>query len=212
MEKPSKWVICWASAAALLALCTLGVLAYGMSHGPQLLADPAPIKSTASQVLDTIHTGDLEHLKDLLSGSPKLGSFPVKDNTPQSMLWYAYLDSLKYELSGDPIPSESGVEITASVTCLDIRAAMEALPQAAQSLLEARAQETFEESDIYDKSHNLRKDLAAELLQQATLDILANDPPMLQQEVTLQLVRVNGQWQVMPGAALTKLLSGFVTG
>lgn len=212
MEKTTKWVICWIAAAALLALGVLGVLVYGLNHNPQLLADPEPIRSAAVQVLDTIHSGEFGQLRELLSGSPKLGTFPEKDNTPQSMLWYAYLDSLTYEVSREPVLSDSGAEITAAITCLDIRAAMDKLPQAAQTLLEAKAQDTFEESEIYDENHNLREDLTAQLLQQAAADLLADAPQTMEQEITLQLVRANGQWQVTPGDALTKLLSGFVTG
>lgn len=212
MEKTTKCVICWAAAAAVLALCALGVLAYGLNHTPQLLADPEPIKTAAGEVLDAVHNGELDQLKALLSGSPKIGAIPEKDDTPQSMLWYAYLDSLTYELSDQLTLSDSGAEITAKVTCLDIGAALEALPQAAQALLEQKAAETTEESDIYDNQHNVRQDLAAELFHQAASDILAGSPQTMEQEITLQLVRANGLWQVVSGDALTKLLSGFVTG
>lgn len=208
MEKTTRIAICWAAAGAILVLCALGVLAYGLGHGPQLLTDPTP---AAAEVLDTVRAGEFDRLRELLSGSPKIGAFPEKDDTPQSMLWYAYLDSMTYQLSDDAVPAGSYVDVTASISCLDIRAALEALPQEAQALLEQKAGQTYEESDIYDEQHNVRSELAAELLRQAASQILEN-APQWEQEITLQLVRMDDRWQVMPGDGLTKLLSGFLSG
>lgn len=209
MEKKTKWVICWAAAGAILVLCALGVLAYGLSHGPQLLTDPTP---AAAEVLDAVHAGEFDRLRELLSGNPKLGSFPEREDTPQSMFWYAYLDSMTYALSDAPVPSGNNVDVTAKISCLNIRAAMEALPQAAQTLLEQKAAQTYTESDIYDDQHNVHAELAAELLQQAASQILSDAPQTMEQEITLQLVRMDDRWQVMPGDGLTKLLSGFLVG
>lgn len=208
MKKTTRIAICWAAAGAVLVLCALGVLAYGLGHGPQLLTDPSP---AAAEVLDTVRAGEFDRLRELLSGNPKVGAFPEKDDTPQSMLWYAYLDSMTYQLSDEAVPSGSYVDVTASISCLDIRAALEALPQEAQALLEQKAGQTYDESDIYDEQHNVRSELAAELLRQAASQILENAPQM-EQEITLQLVRMDDRWQVMPGDGLTKLLSGFLSG
>lgn len=212
MEKTTKWVICWLCAGALLAACALGVLAYGLNHSAQLKADPAGITAAAEEVLDTVRTGKLDSLKELLSGNPKIGTFPEKDDTPQSMLWYAYLGSLNYELSPEFVLSDNGADVTVSVTCLDISAAMDALPRKAQALLEQKAAETTEESDIYDAKHNVHPELAAQLLHQAAAELLADAPQTMEQEITLRLIRTDGLWQVVPGDSLTKLLSGFVTG
>lgn len=211
MKTRKKGTIGWSSAGAVLSLCVLIAVIYGLNSTPRLLADPSKVTSAAEKVLDCARTGDLESLEKMLFGEPSLGDVPSRDSSPQSMIWYEYLDSIQYSLPDALEVTDEGISINVTVTCLDISAVTDALNNTAPDLMERKAAAAGSEEEIYDTDHNYRESFVSEVLREAVSQILRMHPQTMERKITLQLVRSDGLWQVVPNEDLLQLLSGFVS-
>jgi len=199
MNKQNKSLNRWLLAGLILSLCTLFTVIFGLNSVPVVLLDTTAVTEAAVQTMEAACSGDFEALSGMLSGSPVLGEAPKKEQDADSLIWYAYLDSICYELSEECRASGSGMEIDVSIQCLDIPAVTEALQALVPTLMTQTQAEQASEAEIN------------KVLSTAAAQILENDAPMTEQTITLQLIRSENRWQVMPTESLRQLLSGFVS-
>lgn len=210
MSKKTLSVILWAAAGLILAAVTIGTAIYGIRSTPSVRMDQTVVLDAAEEVLTCARSGDYAALSRLLYGSPDLGTPPAETDEAQSMIWHAYLDSLRWNLATGCRPSDSGVTVDVAIRCMDISAVTEALQTLAPERMAQLAKETTNEADIYDKDKNYLPEFVAEVLRSATADVLAQPVQTMTRTLTLQLVRVEEGWQVVPTEELMHLLSGFV--
>ena len=210
MKKKTLSVLLWAAAALILTAATIGTAAYGTRSTPSIRMDQAVILDLAEETMTCARSGDYAALSQLLYGNPDLGQSPEKTDEAQSMIWHAYLESLQWTLAENCTPTDTGVTVEVSLQCLDISAVTTALQTLAPARMEELAKQTTEESDIYDKDRNYLPEFVAEVLRSATEDALAQEPQIMERTMTLELVRVNGSWKVVPTEELMHFLSGFV--
>lgn len=209
MKTVKRPVILWGLAGALLSLCTLAVILWGLNSTPVLLVDASAVHTAAEYTLGCFRGGDYEALEQQLYGAPDLGDYPEDTQTPEGILWNAYRESLDYQISGECVPSGNGLAVTVQVRYLDIPAVTQTLQDMVPALLEQTASEK-DKSEVYDENRQYREAFLEEVLAAATEQSLSADRPMLEQEITLQLLRSEGGWKVVPTDALYRLLSGFV--
>lgn len=203
---------CWAIAGLLVSLCTLFVLRYGITHGPAVLIDSGSVAETADQVMACAASGDYGALENLLYGSPHLGEAPQQDNSAQGLIWKAYLDSIEYSFPGSCYAVGSNLALDVCVTCLDIAAITDSLQEIAPGLMAKKAAQITDENAVYDADRNYREDFLAEVMAESAVQALGDTTQTMERTFTLQLVRSDGTWQVLPTQELLQFLSGFVSG
>lgn len=209
-----KWIqptILWCIAGVFISLCALGIVFYGIHSSTAVLMDSAVAIEAAEEVLDCARSGDYEALGHLLYGEPDLGAVPENNDSAESLIWYAYLDSIEYQLDEECQPNGDGVALKASITCLDISTVTASLQAIAPERMKQLAAEKKSDDEIYDEEHNFRPEFIDEVLRSATTQVLSQQPQTMQREMTLELVRSNGRWQVVPTDALLQFLSGYVS-
>lgn len=211
MEKTKRSVILWGIAGVLLSLCTLAAAIYGMHSSPAVLMDSTVVIEAAEQTLECARSGDYDMLGQLLYGAPNLGSCPEKTEDAQSLIWYAFLDSIQYQLGEACYATDSGVALDVHIRCLDISAVTASLQTIAPDLMTQIAEGKDSEAEIYDEENNYREAFIAEVLRSATDQVLAGQPQMMERELTLEFIRWNGCWQVVPTDGLLQFLSGYVS-
>ena len=202
---------CWAIAGLLVSLCTLFVLRYGTTHGPAVLVDAQSVTEAADQVMACAASGDYGALEELLYGAPHLGEAPQKDGSAQGLIWKAYLDSIEYSF-GSCYAVDSYMALDVCVTCLDISSVTASLQEIAPGLMAKKAAQITDEKEVYDEAHNYREDFLAEVMAESAVQALGNQTKTMEQTFTLQLVRSDGTWQVVPTEDFLRFLSGFVSG
>lgn len=209
MENTKKPVNLWLIAGIVLSLCTLFTVVYGLNSSPVVLVDSASVVEAAEQTLECVRSGDYDALGQMLYGAPNLGQCPEKEDTAESKIWYAYLDSIVYQISDEITPTASGVSLTAQVTTLDIPAVSASLQEIVPDLLPKMAKDSKEK--VYDAEHKYTDAFVAEVLNTAADQVLSGRIPAAQREITLELVRFGGSWQVVPTQQLQQFLSGSVS-
>jgi len=187
-----KKTLPWFAAGLLLSLMVLLTVFNGLA-GTVSVTDPAGIPETVDAVMACARNEDWNTLGLLISGTPTLDPVILEADTPEGLIWNAYRESLRWVCEERFSVQGSHVTQAITVTCLDIcettKAMSRALPESAT------------DSD--------KSELLQSALREAARQILDDDPPTMQQEITLTLVREKGRWKVISDKALLKLLSGF---
>lgn len=208
MKTIKRPVMLWGLAGVILSLCTLVAIIFGMTSSPALLVDSAAVNATAEYTLGCFRGGDYEALEAQLYGNPDLGTYPEDANTPEGMIWKAYRESLNYQVLGECFPSGNGLALTLRVQHLDIPAVTQSLQDMVPELLEQTAAEK-DKTEVYDENRQYREAFLAEVLAAATAQSLSGDQPVTEREITLELLRSEGCWKILPTDTLHQLLSGF---
>lgn len=201
----------WAIAGLLVSLCTLFVLIYGTTHGPTLLVENSVILDAADQVMSCAASGDYSTLEPLLYGAPTLGDAPEADNSAQGLIWKAYLDSIQYSFPETPYAVDSKIALDVCVTCLDISAITDSLHDIAPKLMADKAAQITEVAVVYDEDNNYQEAFLAEVMAESAAQALESSSITMEQTMTLQFVRSNGTWQLLPSDEFLQFLSGFLS-
>lgn len=196
----------------ILAVGTVYVSLNALNAPPIMIRQPKGAVDCAELLMHTICDGDFEKAGKLLYGSPSLGSAPEKGENPEGMIWDAFISTISYEFPGECYASGSGVTLDVQVRSLDISSVTDSLTVRAQTLLNERVAKAVDVKEIYDENNNYREDFVAAILRDATADALKEDAKLREKTITLHLVYENGQWWVVPTAALLDLISGSVSG
>ena len=153
---------------------------------------------------------------DAVSGHPYL-HMPLSRNGGNNILEYdelVFKVGLRadfYELfQGKCYATDSGVALDVTVTALDVSAATASLATRAQTLLSERIEKAEDPAEVYDENNEYRADVVAAVLREAAEQTLENDAQLTDRELTLQLVYQDGQWWIVPDAALLQAISGGV--
>lgn len=210
MNKKTLSVLLWSAAGLILAAVTIGTAIYGIRNAPAIRMDSSTVLDAAEEVLTCARSGNYTALSQLLYGNPDLGEPPAKTDEAQSMIWHAYLDSISWELAESCAPTDTGVSVDVTVHCMDISAVNASLQTLAPERMKQLAKETTKEEDIYDKDRNYLPEFVAEVLRSSTAEVLAQPVQTMDRTLTLQLVRMDGGWQVVPTEELMHFLSGYV--
>ena len=211
MKRFKKPAILWALAGVVLSLLTLAVTVIGINSSPVVLVKSAVVTEAAGQTLDCVRSGDYDALGQMLHGAPNLGDAPEKNNNAESMLYYAFLDSLRYQVSQEFIATDSGISVDVRIQCMDISAVSESLQAIVPDLMNQIANEKGDEKLVYDEQNNYRDDFIAEVLRTATTQVLNESVPTMERDLTLEPIQSKNGWQVVPTESFLQLLSGYVS-
>ena len=210
MKRNTISAMLWAAAGLILAAVTLCTAIYGTRSTPKVRMDQEVFLSTVDRAMIHICTDNYTGLSQLLYGNPDLGQIPAEDTDAQSMIWRAYLDSIRWTLPESCTPTSSGgLSVDVSVQCMDIpavTAALEAIvPEQVIRLAEGKSKD-----EIYEQNKNHLPEFQAEVLRAATEEVLSQPIPELDRTLTLELIRSEGSWKILPTEELMHFLSGFV--
>ncbi len=188
MKRRTKKTILWTLAGLLFSLAVFLVVISGLS-GQIRITDTDGIPLAADSVMNAIHTGDWSTLELLVTEPYTLEPVSGEEDSAERIIWEAYQQSLQWNCAEEFDIEGAKMMQKVSVTCLDIPA------------LTARMIEILPE---------IADDVAEEdLLAAAAETALFEDLPLLQREITMTFVRIDGRWKLIPNNTLLALLSGF---
>ena len=199
MSEQKKTLNRWLVAGIILSLVTILATVFGINSSPVVLLDTSGVTEAAEQTMEFVRSGDFENLRTMLSGNPELEEIPEKSQDAESLIWYAYLESMEYDVSEECRASGSGMEVDVSIRCLDIAAVTASLQALVPTLMSHADASRASEEEV------------SSVLSDAAAQILEKECPMTEHNITLQLIRFENRWQVLPTDMLQQLLSGFVS-
>ena len=172
----------------LLGLVT-GLLAVYISLSqpgrmPVMLKTPEGAAECAADLMDALRDGDYEAIEAALYGNPGLGMDPQPQSAAGKLIYPLYRQSLSYSFRGEPWVTDSGISLGVTVTALDTG-------KLAEMLAANIPPEEAERPESWS-------------------DALAQIPeyPQRTHSITLNLVREQNQWWILPEEPLLNVISG----
>lgn len=171
-----------------------------------MISTPVAAQDRSEDLMAAIVSGDYTAASGYLYGQVDLGANREPGDDLGLLIWSAFEDSFTYEFIGDCYATTTGVARDLWITSLDLASVNLNLSQRVVELAEAS------EEEIYDQEGNIQQDLLHQLLLDALAEALEQDSSTVTQKLQLNMVYQNGQWWVVPDAALLQVISGGVAG
>ena len=197
-----KKIIALSLTFAILGLCILVGTAYfcltSLNGNAIMVKTPEAAQLCSENLMSAIENGDFQTASGYLYGQVDLGVNREPAGQLGARLWNAFEDSITYEFIGDCYATSTGAARDVWITTLD--------PASVNSHLSQRAEELAETMDTE------AEDFMDQLLLDALEEALKKDATTVTRKIQLNLVYQNGQWWVVPDAALIQAISGGVAG
>lgn len=200
----------FAAIGAVLMVGAIVLSLISLDAPAEMVGMPKEAMACAEEMMDALAEGDFVAAAGKMYGQPDLGADQTPSGELEAMVWNAFTDSISYEFVGVCYAKDAGIYRDASITALDIPSVTANLQTRAQSLLTARAEAAEDAAELYDAGGNYRSDLISQVLREALEQTLREDGQYVTRDVTLKLIRRDGQWWVVPDQALLQAISGGV--
>ena len=191
-----------------VAAATVWLCLQSLDKEPVLLRRPDAAVSRVDDLFRAVSEDAYTAASRLIYGEPDLGGDREHMEKISAMIWDAYVDSFRYELVGDCVPTDIGVAQQVTVTYLDITGVTDGLQDRSRALLQQRVAEAEDVEEIYDENTNYRPDFVDGVVTDAAREALREDASYLETELTVELVYVKGQWWILADQALMQAISG----
>ena len=194
-------------AALLLAAVLATICLSGCSAQRKPAWSSEILRTSIRMMLDSVIAGDYSAAGKLMQNQPDLG-FSCPENAIGKACWDAFIGSIRYELVGEGYACGDGAAHKIRVTCLDLSAISESLPERVSALLEAKMAACGDISEVYDENREYRQELIDELTLEAIEAILTEEAKSITVELEVKLVCVGDQWKIVPDENLLKTITG----
>ena len=197
----------------VFAILGMGILASSvifcltsLNRNAIMVATPEAAQTCSEDLMTAIQAGDYTAATSYLYGQVDLGADRDPGDDLGALIWEAFGDSITYEFIGDCYATTSGVARDLWITTLDPTTLNQNLSQRVTDLAESS------EDSVYDADGHILEDRFHQILLTALAEALDQDVSTITHKIQLNLVYQNGQWFVVPDAALLRAISGGVAG
>lgn len=191
----------------VLLVGSIGLCMVSWSRPVSGIQPPEGAEECARAVLEVLDNGDFFAAAEYFAGQPELGLDQEPATPGGKQLWDAYRASVVVEAADGCYSSGTEIYQDAAVTAMDLTAVMAQLNSRAAELLKQRLEAAEDPAAILGEAGEVSQQLRDEVRTQALTEALADRAKTVTRNVTLKLVQQDGQWWVLPDAALLEVLS-----
>lgn len=164
--------------------------------------------SCTQKLMESICQGDYNGVSTQIQGNPDLGLDEQSSDAITVLLWEAYQASCAYQFDGDMYSTKTGLAQDVQFEALDLNEVLARAQVLWPELLASRLKSMSNTNSVYDEEGNFKDEFIHQVLLAAIQQVLAQDPPMVQTGLTLQLTYQNNQWRVKSDGLLLKIICG----
>ena len=175
---------------------------------PVLLAPADAAQKTTQAMMEEVCSGDYKAASARILGNPDFGFDKFPEDPVEAIVWNRFMGSFSYELLGDCYATESGVAQKIRLTYLNLDSVTQNLRERTQTLMEERIEAATDMDQIYDENHEFIEAFVMQALRDAAQTAVHEDAEETFVEFTANLIYREGQWWILPDAALMAALSG----
>ena len=178
---------------------------------PVLVEVPEGTGEEVCRLMDAVCAGDLQQVRRLLHMQEKPEETRGPADTVGTMAWQRYIDSLDYELVGEPYATDAGLAQDVKLIQLELPTATEQLGQRARQLLQQAVESAQNVSELYDETNSYRQDLVMDILAEAARQALEEDVRYTYQVFPVHMTHEDGRWQITADREFWNAVSGGVS-
>lgn len=196
----------------LLGICVavsgLWLSVHARTAAPAIIEVPASALEQVETMMESFCAGDYAGASTCMYGNPDLGMDREAADSVGVLIWDAFENSMTYELVGECYATNAGLTQKIRVTTLDITAVTAYLEANARNNIEQQAQEAEDYDAVFDENDEYRDEFIRRILEETTVQAIAETRDTVTTEVVLNLVWSEGKWMVVSNEALLKAVSG----
>ena len=205
------WVGIMSLFAAVFAGAALLAAMLFPGQTPMLLQPPAEAVSLTEELMEAVCSGDFETAETMLYGQPELGADRQPSDVAGTMIWNAYVNSLDYELMGEPYATDTGLAQDVKIIFMALPTVTANLSARTHQLLNEAIAAAEDVSELYDEKNEYREELVMDILHRAVAQALEEDVRYSYRVVQLQLVFRDGQWKAVADRNFLDAISGGIS-
>lgn len=196
------------AAGTLLLVGSIGLCLFSLNAPARVTELPAKAVECSELFSDAVSQKDYEVLESCIYGQPELGLSGEPEGELTRMVWDLLQLNLEFSWQGDCYFEDGTLYRNATVRYMDAQSITASLQNRAHALLTQKVEEATDMAQLYDEGGEFRQDLLDQVMKAALTQACMEDVKTITAEVAVQLMNRDGQWWVVPDAALMRALSG----
>ena len=192
----------------VLLVGSIGLCLFSLNAPPRMEEVPVGAAACADAFGAAVEAKEFENAQALIYGQPDLGLAGTPEDDLTRMTWDLVLQNLEFSWTGDYYLKDAVLYRDASVQYMEAASATLTLPIRAHALLTQQVEAATDMAQLYDEAGEFREDLIVDVMKTALTQALEEDVRFVTANVSVQLVHRDGQWWIVPDAALLTALSG----
>lgn len=208
MPTAKKLSVLFAVVTVLLILITAGLYLRTSDNPLLLMPTLKQADRQTEDLMDALCSGRDAEAGALMYGQPQLNQSHEFSSEVYDILWHYYRGNMSFAFSGSCYVSASGVFRDVTVTAPDLKQIVPLIETRADALLTEYLAQPEAQETAYDEEGYLLEDVLTQILCEAADQILGDPCPSATLQLTLELVRKNGRWTVLPNQTLINFISG----
>ena len=197
------------SALGLLSmLVAVAAIFWGMQAEPVILQEPEKARQCTEGFVNAINAGDLTAATDFFPDPATLGEVAADADPVVAFVWDAHCAQLSAKAVSGLYTTPKGLSIDLELTSMNVDNAVEEIGALAVEHMQECVANASDMAEVYDDNGQFHPELVDDILQQTALEFLAQDLPVETASITIHLTQLDGNWKIVPDAALINILSG----
>jgi len=200
-------------AVSLVLACVGIVISLTCTNREPVALTPLPDPmETVGCFFDGICNQDYAAAYACLNGYETLGLENIPEDATAAAFWNLVRENTSWEPASDCSITGTTASVDVAVTAPDLKLLTATLGDDVNTLLELRADEALDPTEIYDENNNFRSELVMELYGNALQALFSQEnPAMSTKTVTISMIYSNKEWKITPDSTLFSALTGGVS-
>ena len=197
-------------AAVGIALMLLGSVVFFASKNsaPKILEYPEAVVNGYEHLAAAVQSGNYAAMEQLFYGQPQLGADVPSEDPYTAMIISALQQNMELTYSGKIYLQDADFARDAVLSVPDLSQLTGKISATVSTILKDTAAAAEDPDTVYNSDGSYRSELVEKTLQQALQQVLQQEIPCTQQNVTIRMIRRDGLWWLVPDQTFLKAISG----
>ena len=187
---------------------SIGLCLFSLNAPARMEEVPEAAVACADSFGAAVEAKEFENAQNLIYGQPDLGLAGTPEDALTKMAWDLLQQNLEFSWDGDCYLKDAVLYRDATVRYMEAASVTDTLPIRAHALLTQQVEAATDMDQLYDETGEFREDLINDVMKAALTQALLEDVRSVTTKVSVQIVHRDGQWWIVPDAALLTALSG----
>lgn len=192
----------------LFMLVVVAAISWGLQAEPVILQEPEMARQCAEGFVNAINAGDLTAAAGFFPDPATLGEVAAGADPVVTFVWDAHCAQLDAKAVSGLYSTSKGLSMDLELTSIAVDTIVEEIGTLAVEHLQGFVANASDITEVYDDNGKYHSKLVEEILQQTAREFLVQELPKETACITIHLTQLDGNWKIVPDAALINILSG----
>lgn len=209
MLKVAKFFAAIFAAIGIVLMLAGSVVFFAFKNSaPKILEYPEAVVRSYDQLAEAVRSGDYAAMEQLFYGQPRLGGELQTEDDYTAVIFNTLREHMELTYSGKIYLQDSDFVREAVISVPDLTQLTDKVSAAVNIILKDTAAAAEDPGTVYNSDGSYRSQVVESALQQAMQQVVQQDIPCMQQNVTIKMIFRDGLWWLVPDQTFLKAISG----